>query len=123
MSRSTLTLHDLTDPSRPAARGLTLAEAFARVMALAGRERWAFPRTARVMHLVLIPCHTDDPIFDSSLAIDSQARDDIMAQVCAHGFGQFRITTDEHSTITGTRGCHAPPQQDAIRPLRRAARS
>ena len=97
MSKPAFSLHDLAQPQRPPARGLTLPEAFARVMALAGRERWAFPRTARVMHLVLIPCHTDDPIFESTLAVDSQARDDIMAQVLAHGLGAFRASLDKPS--------------------------
>jgi hypothetical protein len=68
-------------------------------MALAGRD-YVFTRTARVMHLILMPCHTDDPVFESTLPVDGQARDDIMAQVCAHGLGQFRVVPDEQSNIT-----------------------
>ena len=103
MPKPTLTLHDLAHPRSLPARGLTLDEAFARVMALAGRERWAFPRTARVMHLVLMPCHTDDPVFESTLPVDGQARDDIMAQVCAHGLGQFRVTPDKKFVAEASR--------------------
>ncbi len=87
MLKPALTLHDLAHPAGPPARGLTLEEAFARIMAFAGRERWAFPRTARVMHLVLMPCHTDDPVFESTLPIDGQARADIMAQFARMGLG------------------------------------
>jgi hypothetical protein len=47
------------------------------------------------MHLVLMRCHTDDPVFESTLPVDGQALDDIKAQVCAHGFGKFRVALDD----------------------------
>lgn len=76
------------------ATGLTLVEAFTRITALAGRD-YAFTRTARAMHLVLMPAKANDPVFESSIAIDGRARADIMAQVCAHGLGQFQVILDE----------------------------
>jgi hypothetical protein len=63
-------------------------------MALADREYGAFPRTARVMHLVVVPSLPNDPVFESSLPVDSQARDDIMAQVVMHGFGKFLVVLE-----------------------------
>jgi hypothetical protein len=76
------------------ATGLTLLEAFTRIAALSGRD-YAFTRTARVMHLVLMPAKAGERVFESQLAVDRLARADIMAQVCAHGLGQFQVTPDE----------------------------
>jgi hypothetical protein len=69
-------------------------EAFTRIAALSGRD-YAFARTARIMHLVLMPARPGEPVFESPIATDQQARTDIMAQVCAHGLGQFQVTPDE----------------------------
>lgn len=88
----------------PIARGLSLPEAFARVMALSGRDGWGFTRTARVMHLVIFEAQPGDPVFESQIAVDRAARKDIMAQVCAHGFGQFQvIPNNESNTMEAAR--------------------
>jgi hypothetical protein len=97
MNPQLYTVHDLENPAA-IARGLSLPEAFARVMALSGRERWAFARTARTMHIVIFEAQPGDPSFESELAVDRAARNDIMAQVCAHGFGQFRVTPSDQQT-------------------------
>ena len=76
------------------ARGLTLQEAFTRIMALMGRE-YAFARTCRVMHLMMTGVKEGEPEFLSEFTTDETARNAIMAQVCAHGFGRFRVITDE----------------------------
>ena len=76
------------------ARGLTLTEAFTRIMALMGRE-YAFARTCRVMHLMMTGVKEGEPEFLSEFTTDETARNAIMAQVCAYGFGRFRVITDE----------------------------
>ncbi|MES2294068.1 MAG: hypothetical protein V4527_12275 [Pseudomonadota bacterium] len=76
------------------ARGLTLQEAFTRIMALMGRE-YAFARTCRVMHLMMTGVKEGEPEFLSEFTTDETARNAIMAQVCAYGFGRFRVITDE----------------------------
>ena len=76
------------------ARGLTLQEAFTRIMALMGRE-YAFARTCRVMHLMMTGVKEGEPEFLSEFTTDETARNAIMAQVCAYGFGGFRVITDE----------------------------
>lgn len=84
-----------TDRSNWIARALSLPEAFARVMALSGREQWFFTRTGRVMHLVILPGQPEDPEFTSPLAVDRAARNDVMALVCAWGFGSLRAIPEE----------------------------
>jgi len=76
------------------ARGLTLAEAFTRIMALMGRQ-YRFTRTGRVMHLLMTEVADNEPEFSSEFTTDETARNAIMAQVCAYGFGRFRVITDE----------------------------
>ena len=76
------------------ARGLTLQAAFTRIMALMGRE-YAFARTCRVMHLMMTGVKEGEPEFLSEFTTDETARNAIMAQVCAYGFGRFRVITDE----------------------------
>jgi hypothetical protein len=76
------------------ARGLTLQEAFARIMALMGRE-YAFARTCRVMHLMMTGVKEGEPEFLSEFTTDETVRNAIMAQACAYGFGRFRVITDE----------------------------
>jgi hypothetical protein len=88
------TLRNIPPEVRTDARGLTLVEAFTRIMALTGRH-YQFTRTARVMHLVMTNRGTDEPDFLSEFTADETARHAIMAQVCANGFGQFRVVTDE----------------------------
>jgi hypothetical protein len=88
------TVRTIPPDIRTDARGLTLAEAFTRIMALMDR-RYAFARTARVMHLMMTRVEEGEPEFLSEFATDETARNAIMAQVCAHGFGRFRVMTDE----------------------------
>jgi hypothetical protein len=64
--------------------GLTLLEAFTRLMAVAGRD-YMFFRTGWVMHIVCPEKPTGEPEFESSLAVDAQSRAAIMRQVCEHG--------------------------------------
>jgi hypothetical protein len=73
--------------------GLTLKAAFTRIMALSGR-RYVFTRTSRLAHLIMTEPAEGEPSFESPLAVDAQAREAIMAQVCAHGLGRFRVLTD-----------------------------
>jgi hypothetical protein len=77
------------------APGLTLVEAFTRVMAMAGRDYIFFRTGAWVMHLVSPRKPPGEPEFESSLAVDAQARAAIMRQVCEHGLGLFRMVHDE----------------------------
>jgi hypothetical protein len=76
------------------ARGLSLNEAFVRIMALMDRH-YVFTRTGRVMHLLMSEVGADEPEFSSEFTTDETARNAIMAQVCTHGFGRFRVITDE----------------------------
>jgi hypothetical protein len=76
------------------APGLTLAEAFTRLMAIAGRD-YMFFRTGWVMHMASPQKQPGEPDFESSLSIDAHARADIMRQVCDHGLGLFRTVPDE----------------------------
>lgn len=99
MFANRVTVHDLGPNDRLPARGLTLLEAFTRLMALAERD-YAFTRTARVMHLVMLPLRPDDPIFESTNTVDSHARHEIRAQVLAHGLGLFRVTQDEPRAVS-----------------------
>lgn len=97
MSPNLFAVIDLTS-STLVAPALSLPEAFARVMALSGREWWSFARTGRQMHLVIHPALPDDPPFESWLAVDRAARADIMAQVCRYGFGQFEVREEQEPT-------------------------
>ena len=76
------------------APGLTLAEAFTRMMAAAERD-YMFFRTGWMMHLATPQKAAGEPNFESSLSVDAQARADIMRQVCEHGLGLFRMVSDE----------------------------
>jgi hypothetical protein len=77
----TYTVLDLTAAPTFPAMGLTLKEAFTRIMALSGR-RCVFTRTSRLAHLVMTDPAEGEPSFESPLAVDAQARDAIMAK-CA----------------------------------------
>lgn len=77
------------------APGLTLKEAFTRLMALAGRDYMFFRTGAWVMHLVTPQKPSGEPNFESSLSVDAQARAAIMREVCEHGLGLFRMVPNE----------------------------
>ena len=95
MSEYRFTLIPLDRAQGTIAPGLTLLEAFTRLMAIAGRDYMFFRTGAWVMHLVCPDKPPGEPEFESSLSIDSHAREDIMRQVCDHGLGLFRIVPDE----------------------------
>lgn len=80
------------------AQGLTLQEAFTRIMALMGID-YSFTRTGREMHLLMAPAAPDAPTFVSAISVDQFARTAIMAQVCCHGFGRFQVLSDEQYRI------------------------
>jgi hypothetical protein len=75
-------------------QGLTIQEAFSRIMALMELE-YRFVRTAWEMHLLIAPNPPDAPEFVSGIAADQLSRNAIMAQVCCHDFGRFRVITDD----------------------------
>jgi hypothetical protein len=77
------------------APGLTLVEAFTRVMAMAERDFMFFRTGAWVMHLTTPGKSVGEPQFESILAVDTQARAEIMRQVCDHGLGLFQMIPDE----------------------------
>jgi hypothetical protein len=76
--------------NEPKAVGLTLDEAFARIMALCERH-YAFARVGRVMRLYVSTADLGEPEFDSDLPTDIYARRAIKAQVCDHGLGRYRV--------------------------------
>lgn len=78
-----------------AAPGLTLLEAFTRLMALTERDYMFFRTGAWTMHLVMLPQSAGEPAFESALSVDGQAHAAIMRQVCEHGLGLFRMIPDE----------------------------
>jgi hypothetical protein len=94
MKEQLFTLIPLAPESGTIAPGLTLTEAFTRLMAVAERD-YMFFRTCWVMHLVSPKKPAGEPEFESPLAVDGQARAAIMRQVCEHGLGLFRMVTDE----------------------------
>jgi hypothetical protein len=75
------------------ARGLSLDEAFVRIVALAGRQ-FMFTRTGHVMHLLMTNVAPGEPEFLSHATNDAVARQDIKGQVCRHGLGLFKVMTD-----------------------------
>jgi len=74
----------------PKAIGLTLDEAFARIMALSERH-YVFARVGRVMRLYVSTADLGEPEFESDLPTDIYARRAIKAQVCEHGLGRYRV--------------------------------
>ncbi|HEY1749596.1 MAG TPA: hypothetical protein VGG11_22905 [Xanthobacteraceae bacterium] len=100
--------------------GLTLAEAFARMMAFA-RCDYAFGRTNGDMHLSLTqsddaPSETGPPpALQSKLLDDVRARAEIMRRFLKHGFNGYRIMTDEDWQREERKLC----EQQGYRPARR----
>jgi len=74
------------------AAGLSLEEAFARIMALCERQ-YVFCRTGGVMRLYLTNGSLGEREFESDLPTDMYARRAIKAQVCEHGLGRYRVET------------------------------
>ena len=95
------TVYSLTDEDGAQASGLTLSEAFARMMALAQCD-YAFGRFSGDVHLTLRPADAPDsfpaeppPECRSKLMDDAMARAEIMRRVLKNGYGGYRIVTDE----------------------------
>jgi hypothetical protein len=86
-------IRTLPPNSRSDVFGLTLDEAFARIMALADRQ-YRFTRTGYVMHLLMTNATPGEPEFSSPSANNAVARREIKEQVCAHGLGMFQVMTD-----------------------------
>jgi len=78
---------------RTDARGLTLDEAFVRMMALSDRV-YRFTRTGWAMQLLMTNVAGSEPEFLSHATNDLVARQEIKKQVCNHGLGQFEFMTD-----------------------------
>jgi len=110
MREQLFTLIPLDPQLGTAAPGLTLLEAFTRLMALAGRD-YMFFRTGWVMHMVSPRKPPDEPEFESPLAVDAQARASIMRQVCDHGLGLFRVVPDEQFCQESTNVIHGVRRQ------------
>jgi hypothetical protein len=87
------TLRHIPAERRTDARGLTLDEAFVRMMALADRQ-YMFTRTGWVMHLLMTNRAIDEPEFTSHATNGAVARQEIKRQVCRHGLGMFELMTD-----------------------------
>lgn len=83
------------------APGLTLLEAFTRLMAIAERDFMFFRTGAWVMHLTTPSKPAGEPQFESTLAVDAQARAEIMGQVCDHGLGLFQMIPHKQSKTEG----------------------
>jgi hypothetical protein len=94
MIKQLYTLVPLDPTQGTNAPGLTLLEAFTRLMAFAGRDYMFFRTGAWVMHLVTPQKPAGETNFESSLSVDAQARAAIMRQVCEHGLGLYRIVPD-----------------------------
>jgi hypothetical protein len=95
MQEQLYTLIPLTPNAGTLAPGLTLMEAFMRLMAVAERDFMFFRTGGWVMHLVTPQKPSDEPNFESTLSVDAQARTAIMRQVCEHGLGLFRMVKNE----------------------------
>lgn len=96
------TIRDIPPSLSTDARGLTLDEAFVRMMALTERH-YLFVRTGWGTQLLMTNVQPGEPIFYVDLIFGAEARQEIKRRVCAHGLGQFRFMTDEDymSLITG----------------------
>jgi hypothetical protein len=83
------------------ASGLTLSEAFARMMALA-QCGYTFGRSNGDMYLTLTPADAPEsfpadppPALKSKQLDNERARAEIMRRFLKHGYGGYRIITDE----------------------------
>jgi hypothetical protein len=97
------TLLPLIPGTEPPAAGLTLEEAFTRIMALCERH-YTFARVGRVMRLYVSDAAVGEPEFESDVPIDAYARRAIKAQVCEHGLGRYRILCEAQRATMET--CH-----------------
>jgi len=96
------TLRHVPPDYRTDARGLTLDEAFVRILALTERQ-YMFVRTGWGTQLLMTNSRPGEPIFYVDAIFGVEARQEIKRRVCAHGLGLFQIMTDEEYVrlITG----------------------
>jgi hypothetical protein len=87
------TVRHIPPHCRTDARGLTLDEAFIRMMALAERQ-YMFVRTGWGTQLLMTNSQPDEQIFYVDMIFSAEARQEIKRRVCAHGFGLFQFMTD-----------------------------
>ncbi len=92
------TVRHLASQAEMEARGLSLDEAFARLMALSERQ-YRFVRTGWQMHLLMTSPPPEAPDFVSWASSNVTARREIKEAVCRHGLGQFVVTSE------GPKGC------------------
>ncbi len=88
------TLRNIPPDRRSDARGLTLDEAFVRLMALSERQ-CMFVRTGWGTQLLMTNAQPSEPIFYVDMIFSVEARQEIKRRVCAHGLGLFQFMTDE----------------------------
>ena len=102
------TVFDLEEDWGSEAPGLTLEEAFVRLMVLTGRD-YSFARDGAEMRLLFqrrkprpeIGFASDEwtefmnPDFRSAITDDQEARRSIIEQMIEHGFGTYRAIPDE----------------------------
>jgi len=88
------TLRHLPPDRRTDARGLTLDEAFVRMMALSERH-FQFVRTGWGTQLLMTNTQPDEPIFYIDALFSHASRQEIKGMVCAHGLGLFQCMTDD----------------------------
>jgi hypothetical protein len=122
MGKMGFTVFSVADDEGARGSGLTLSEAFARMMAFAQCE-YAFGRLNGDMHLTVT--HADDvsgseqseppPQCRSKLLNDEQARAEIMRRFLRHGVNGYRITTDDE----WMREERKRAEQQGLRPTRR----
>lgn len=74
------------------APGLTLVEAFTRLMAVAGRDYMFFRTGAWVMHLTTPGKPVDEPQFESTLAVHPQARAEIRSRPASNRLVSRRLS-------------------------------
>lgn len=102
------TVFDLEEDWGNEAPGLTLEEAFARLMALAGCDysiardggemRLLFQRRQPQPEIGFADAEWMDfmnPDFRSAVVDDNEARRNVMEQMIEHGFGNYRVVPDE----------------------------
>lgn len=87
------TIRHLPEDYLTDARGLTLDEAFVRMLTMAERQ-YAFTRTGWVMHLLMTNRQPGEPDFVSHATNNAVARQEIKKLVCRHGLGLFQVLSD-----------------------------
>ena len=87
------TVRHIPPTHRTDARGLTLDEAFVRMMALTERH-YRFVRTGWGTQLLMTNTQPGEPTFYVDMIFSAEARQEIKRRVCAHGLGLFQFMSD-----------------------------